>query len=146
MMIEEERPLSDVYFFWMERAVKAQHKAKNKLFKNLNIHLTSDQWMILKRLTEKEGQTQRELAASLSKDPASLTRSLDILQKESLLERRSADRRSFTVHLTDKGNQLVDRVMPEAIKFREKGIAGVSADEMTVFKKVLDTIYKNFSD
>lgn len=144
-MEEKDKKLDEVYFYWMERAMKAQRKAKNKLFRNLGINLTSDQWIILKRLSEVEGQTQRELSESISKDPASLTRILDLLEKENLIERISADRRSFIVHLTKKGRSLVDRVIPEAVKYRQKGVEGLSEEEMQVFKKVLNTIYINFS-
>ena len=144
-MREEDKKLDEVYFYWMERAMKAQRKAKNKLFRDLGIKITSDQWIILKRLSEVEGQTQRELSESIIKDPASLTRILDLLEKEKLIERRSADRRSFTVHLTRNGSSLVERVIPEAVKYRKKGIEGLSEDEMQVFKKVLNTIHDNFT-
>lgn len=145
-MKEEDKPLNEVYFFWMDRAMKAQRKAKNRFFKKLGIDLTSDQWIILKRLSEVENQTQKELADAVSKDPASITRSLDILEKGKLIERRSADRRSFKVHLTKEGDELVKRVIPEAVIYRKKGIEGISEEEMNVFKKVLDTIHSNFSN
>jgi DNA-binding MarR family transcriptional regulator len=145
IMKEEDKKLDEVYFYWMERAMKAQRKATNKLFRNLGINLTSDQWIILKRLSEEEGQTQRELSESISKDPASMTRILDLLEKEQLIERVSADRRSFIVHLTNKGKSLVERVIPEAVKYRQKGIEGLSEEEMRVFRKVLNTIYLNFT-
>eukprot|EP00746_Dinoflagellata_sp_MGD_P078041 gnl/MRDRNA2_/MRDRNA2_312407_c0_seq1.p1 gnl/MRDRNA2_/MRDRNA2_312407_c0~~gnl/MRDRNA2_/MRDRNA2_312407_c0_seq1.p1 ORF type:complete len:146 (+),score=22.73 gnl/MRDRNA2_/MRDRNA2_312407_c0_seq1:137-574(+) len=144
-MNEADKKLEEVYFYWMERAMKAQRKAKNKLFRDLGINLTSDQWIILKRLNEEEGQTQRELAKSITKDPASMTRILDLLEKEKLIERRSADRRSYTIHLTEAGGKLVQRVIPEAVKYRKMGIEGVSEEEMRVFRKVLEAIYQNFS-
>ena len=144
-MKEEDKPLEEVYFFWMDRAMKAQRKAKNRFFKKLGLDITSDQWIILKRLSEIESQTQKELADAVSKDPASITRSLDILEKDGLIERISADRRSFKVMLTKKGSDLVKRVIPEAVKYRNKGIEGLSDEEMKVFKKVLNTIYSNFS-
>ena len=145
-MKEEDKPLEEVYFFWMDRAMKAQRKAKNRFFKKLGLDITSDQWIILKRLSEIESQTQKELADAVSKDPASITRSLDILEKDGLIERISADRRSFKVMLTKKGSDLVKRVIPEAVKYRNKGIEGLSDEEMKVFKKVLNTIYSNFSE
>lgn len=144
-MNEADKKLEEVYFYWMERAMKAQRKAKNKLFRDLGINITSDQWIILKRLSEEEGQTQRELAKSITKDPASMTRILDLLEREKLIERRSADRRSYTIHLTAEGGKLVQRVIPEAVKYRKMGIEGVSEEEMKVFRKVLETIYRNFS-
>lgn len=144
-MEEKDKDLKDIYFYWMDRAMKAQRKAKNRLFKELGVKLTPDQWIILKSLSEVEGQTQRVLAGTVSKDPASITRSLDLLEKDKLIERRSADRRSFTVHLTQSGSELVARVIPEAVIYRKKGIEGLTKDEMKVFKKVLDTIYENFN-
>lgn len=145
-MDEAGKDLNEVYFFWMDRAMKAQRKAKNRLFKELGINMTPDQWIIMKSLSEISGQSQRELADTVSKDPASITRSLDLLEKEQLIERRSADRRSFTVHLTKSGSELVERVIPEAVKYRKKGIEGISEEEMKVFQKVLGTIYENFRE
>ncbi|MEO9869340.1 MarR family winged helix-turn-helix transcriptional regulator [Ekhidna sp.] len=144
-MREKDKSLNEVYFFWMDRAMKAQRKAKNRFFKKLGVDLTSDQWIILKRLSEVENQTQKELADAVSKDPASITRSLDILEKNGMIERRSADRRSFMVLLTKQGQGLVDKVIPEAVIYRQKGISGLSEKDMKTFKKVLDTIYINFS-
>lgn len=145
-MKEVDKPLSEVYFFWMDRAMKAQRKAKNRFFKKLGLDLTSDQWIILKRLSEVENQTQKELADAVTKDPASITRTLDILEKNNWIERRHADRRSFKVHLTKQGSDLVNRVLPEAVLYRQKGVEGISDNEMKVFKKVLDTIYTNFNE
>lgn len=145
-MSEEEKPLKEIYFFWMDRAMKAQRKATAKLFKELGFNLTPDQWIILKSLDETSDQTQRQLAEAVSKDPASITRTLDLLEKELLIKREVVDRRTFTVVLTKKGKKLVDQIIPEAVKYRLKGIEGISKKEMKTFKKVLDTIYENFSN
>jgi len=144
--MEDEKPLRDIYFFWMDKAIKAQRKATGRLFKELGIKLTPDQWIILKSLHEAAHQTQRQLAEAVSKDPASITRSLDLLEKEQLIERKQLDRRTFTVLLTNEGNALVERVIPEAVKYRQKGIEGISDAEMETFHKVLNTIYKNFTE
>lgn len=145
MMSEIDKPIDEVYFFWMDRAMKAWKKASNKLFKDLGINITSDQWIILKRLSEEQGSTQRELAKSISKDPASVTRILDLLEKEVLIERVKADRRSYTIHLTAGGEDLVKKILPEAVKYRERGTEGVTEEEMRIFRKVLDKIRDNFS-
>ncbi len=144
-MKEEDKPLQEIYFFWMDRAMKAQRKATARLFRALNIKLTPDQWIILKSLDDQTRLTQRQLAEAVSKDPASITRSLDLLEKEELIQRKRVDRRTFTVLLTNKGKALVKKVIPEAARYRQKGIDGVTEEEMQVFKKVLDTIYNNFT-
>ncbi len=145
-MNEIDKPIQEVYFFWMDRTMKAWKKASNQLFKDLGVNITSDQWIILKKLSEESGVTQRELAHSISKDPASVTRILDLLEKENLIVRIKADRRSFTIDLTKNGMDLVKRVLPEAVKYREKGTEGISENEMEVFRKVLERIRINFSE
>ena len=145
-MKEEDKPLEEIYFFWMDRAMKAQRKATGRMFKELGIKLTPDQWIILKSLNEQSHQTQRQLAEAVSKDPASITRTLDLLQNEQLIERKQVDRRTFTVLLTKKGKALVERVIPKAVSYRKKGIEGISDKEMKTFEMVLKTIYNNFSE
>ena len=144
-MGEVDKPIEEVYFFWLDKTMKAWKKASNQLFKDLGLKITSDQWIILKRLSERPGLTQRELAHSISKDPASVTRILDLLEKEQLVARAVADRRSFTIHLTSSGELLVKKILPEAVRYRKKGIEGVTEEEMKVFRKVLDKIRENFS-
>ena len=144
--MKDDKPLRDIYFFWMDRAMKAQRKATARLFKALGVKLTPDQWIILKSLYDESHLTQRQLAEAVSKDPASITRTLDLLEKEESIERKQVDRRTFTVLLTNKGKALVERVIPEAVKYRQKGIEGISNAEMETFHKVLSTIYNNFSE
>ena len=145
-MTEAEKPIEEVYFFWMERAMKAQRKATNQLFRKLGIELTPDQWIVLKKLSETEVVSQRELADATSKDPAALTRLLDLLEKKRLIARASADRRTFKVLLTKEGSALVNKVIPEAVAYRQIGIKNVSEMEMSIFRKVLATIHHNFSE
>ena len=144
-MGEADKTIEEVYFFWMERAMKAQKKATNHLFRQLGIQLTPDQWIILKKLSEEDGVSQRELADATSKDPAALTRLLDLLEKRNFIKRATFNRRTSKVLLTNEGRSLVHRVIPEAVKYREMGIQGVSSEEMKVFRKVLETIHHNFS-
>ena len=132
-MKEQDKPLKDIYFFWMDRAIKAQRKATGRLFKELGVKLTPDQWIILKSLSEQPSQTQRQLSEAVSKDPASITRTLDLLEAEDLLVRKEVDRRTQAVLLTEKGRSLVDKVVPEAVKYREMGINGISKEEMRIF-------------
>jgi len=143
-MDEADKPITEVYFFWIDRALKAQRKATNKLFKKLELNITADQWIILKRLREVENSTQIELAKSVYKDPASLTRILDLLEKEQFIARERLDRRSFKIVLSDSGKRLVDKIIPEAVKYRKIGLKGVSNEELNTLKKVLNQISENF--
>ena len=126
--------------------MKALKKHKAQLFKSLEIDLTSDQWVVLKRCHEVQGITQKELAESTYKDPASITRILDLLTKKTLIERRQGqDRRNFEIWLTPDGEALIKKVLPMAAKTRLEGLAGISESENKAFIKTLEKIWNNLS-
>jgi MarR family transcriptional regulator, 2-MHQ and catechol-resistance regulon repressor len=72
---------------------------------------------ILIRLARTEGHELRmsELAAQASLTPSGLTRAVDRLQQQGFVTRRSCpeDRRGSFAQLTDEGQALMERVIPE---------------------------------
>ncbi len=62
----------------------------------------------------KEGSSQKDIAKDTFKDPAALTRMLDLLAKKGFVQRKGSkrDRRTFDVYLTVEGNRLVNRIRP----------------------------------
>ena len=144
-MSEYKKPLSDVYFFWLERALKAFRSKKAQVFKELGVNVTSDQWMVIKRTHEEPGINQIELAQSIYKDPASITRIIDILVTRDLVERKKhpSDRRNYCIYLTADGEKLVERVLPVAIDMRKQGLANISEEEQLQLKNILDRITQN---
>ena len=143
---ELQKPLDDIYIFWLERVTKAFKKNKIQFFKDAGEDLTSDQWVLLKRCHEKPGNTQKDLAESTFKDPASVTRTLDILVKKNLLERKQGqDRRNFEIWLTKNGTALVERMLPLAVEKRKEGLAGIPEAEAQQFVKTLEKIWHNLT-
>ncbi|MFT5665849.1 MAG: MarR family transcriptional regulator for hemolysin [Vicingaceae bacterium] len=82
------------------------------IFKEKNFPISRDQWMILERIAEQEGSNQKDIAKDTFKDPAALTRMLDILVHKGFAKRQASksDRRTFDVYLTVEGNRLVNRM------------------------------------
>lgn len=146
-MSDVNQPIDEVYFFWLERAIKSFRQYKNKVFRDLNVELTSDQWVILKRTYEEPGISQKDIALSTFKDPASITRIIDILAKKELMERRShpSDRRNFSIYLTKQGDALVKELLPTAVEMRKKGLEGITPEEHKALKSALQKITENFS-
>ena len=144
----KEKQLQEVYIFKLERTIRQLRKYKSRHLKALGLDISSEQWVILKRLSEQSDMSQRELAKTTYKDPAAVTRTLDLLQKKELLERKASetDRRLYLVSLSRKGKKLVKDTLPEAVKIREKGTYRISKKEIDSFLKTLDKIYENFSD
>jgi DNA-binding MarR family transcriptional regulator len=102
--------------------------------------------VVLKRIGEHEGVNQREVAKGTYKDPASVTRILDILEKQNLIERKAVpgDRRTHALHLTADGEKMIAKITPIAKKIRAKGLTGISTEEHEQFRKTLDKIFDNF--
>ena len=94
-------------------------KTSKKIIHYVNIKLekfdlTTEQWAVLLRLSKQDKINQKLLAEISGKDQPTLTRILDILTRKALIERHPSfeDRRSFSVHITDKGLILAEKVAP----------------------------------
>src|SRR5690606_28146931 len=116
-------------------------------FKELELGVTVDQWLVLKHLYENEAMKQNELAELLFKDNPTLTRIIDLLCDKELTVRKQhpADRRSYHVRLTRKGKKAVEQIKPKIKKIRLKAWDSLSRKDFDHFQKVLDTIYQNLS-
>ncbi len=139
--------LEEVFFFHIDRMMKAVKEYTLQQFKENNFPVTKDQWVILKRIAEVNGSSQKAIADSTFKDPAALTRILDILVKKSLVKRSPSaeDRRTFEINLTVDGSRLVNRMIPIVQEIRKKALSGVSLEEEEEVKRVMKKMYENFS-
>ncbi|WP_406688094.1 MarR family winged helix-turn-helix transcriptional regulator [Rossellomorea vietnamensis] len=128
------------------------HTVKN-IIRFLTFHLkdfdvTPEQWTVLKRLAEKDGISQKQLAMRSEKDQPTLTRILDILERKKLIykEKNSEDRRSFLIFITEKGVTAKDELSPFIENLYEDTILkGISEEELEVYKSVLSQINANMT-
>jgi DNA-binding MarR family transcriptional regulator len=76
--------------------------------------MTRAQWVVLIRLARQQGMMQTELADILDMQPISVTRLLDRLCDQGLVERcaHPTDRRANTLRLTARGSALLDELAP----------------------------------
>ena len=96
--------------------------------------ITRAQWAVLVRLARCEGLKQAELAEMLDLQPISLTRLLDGLAENGLIERRPDpdDRRAKRLYLTPAARPLLDRIAAQVEELAETVLAGVEASAVTV--------------
>src|SRR3970282_2749310 len=76
-------------------------------FRKNNIALTKEQWTILGVLWQDDGCSQQTLADRTHKDKPGITRLIDNLEKESLVERRpdAQERRLNLIFLNPQGKK-----------------------------------------
>jgi MarR family transcriptional regulator for hemolysin len=87
------------------------------------------QWVVLMRLDRSEGLKQSELAEILDLQPISLTRLLDRLADNGLIERRPDpnDRRANRLYLTPAARPLLEQLVELGRDLMDDVLAGLNA-------------------
>jgi MarR family transcriptional regulator for hemolysin len=113
--------------------------------KAANFGLTRAKWAVLARLDRFEGLKQNELADMLDLQPISLTRLLDGLSENGLIERRSCpnDRRAKRLFLTPAAHPLLDRLSELGEDLMTTALAGLDQSETSALLTSLTTIKEN---
>jgi MarR family transcriptional regulator for hemolysin len=88
---------------------------------------TRGQWAVLVRLERREGLKQSDLAEDLDIQPITLTRLVDRLCDNGLIERRPDpnDRRAKRLYLTAAARPLLERIAAQIEELAETVLAGV---------------------
>ena len=92
--------------------------------------MTRAQWQVLSRLERSEGLKQAELAEMLDLQPITLTRLVDRLCANGMVERRADpnDRRAKRLHLTPLARPLMDRLAELGQDMMGTVLEGLDAD------------------
>ncbi|MBW8784352.1 MAG: MarR family transcriptional regulator [Novosphingobium sp.] len=111
------------------------------------IGVTRPQWQVLTLLSRNLGINQGRLAELLEVEPITLGRMIDRLQDGDLVERRAdpADRRAWRLFLTDKGNALIEQLMPFADETLAEALDGIDPPAQQRLMAMLDRIRSNLS-
>lgn len=144
----QDQKLSEVVFFLMERAMRLAKDKTKAIFKREKYGVTIDQWIILKRISEVEEISQVEIANTTFKDPAAVTRMLDILVRKKLVERQANpdDRRAYMISLTKSGKALVNKMTPKVQEIRNFSLQTFTEEERNQLKYLLNKLYDNMDD
>ena len=107
--------------------------------------ISPEQWSLVFRTVESKGLTQKELSDSTYKDQANITRSIDRLEKKSLLKRvpNHNDRRIINIFPTEDAINLVDTIIPISSEFNSFLTKDCSEEEKQQLIKLLNKVYEN---
>lgn len=101
--------------------------------------ITSEQWSMLNRLLQKDGYNQKELSIDSFKEPAAITRTLDILENKGFVERKKSttDRREYLVFITESGKQLLEKTLPYAKQYNDVLNSVLCEEDMETLETLL---------
>ena len=126
--------------------VKVVNKLRCQIGRQLkHLDMTSEQMVVLVRLWEQDGLSQKELADKIFKDQANTTRILDKVEKKGLVRRVDSlnDRRTYLIYLTDEGKRSVEQCYPLVLQVKAKIAKGLTSEDTAALRRMLDTISRN---
>ena len=125
--------LDEVIYFLMDKALRASRKHSIKVFKENDLDISLDQWVVMRRIYEEKSQTQIELALATYKDAASMVRRIP----------NETDRRKSCLILTKKGADTINSAYAVVAQLRAEGLDGISNEELQAAKRVMNKIAQN---
>ncbi|TYA69973.1 MarR family winged helix-turn-helix transcriptional regulator [Seonamhaeicola marinus] len=132
---------------WLGKTVKMVEYHMQELFKKNGLDLTKEQMVVLKKLHEKNGMSQNELARLTFRDKSSLARLLSKMEKKMYIFRTpdETDKRVNQVFLTPKGIEMMQRARPIIKNMIQNMEQGVSLSEKQLIIQTLKKVQHNIN-
>ena len=129
--------------YWLTRLARA---FEEDLEKRLAVHdVTRASWAVLSAIQHHGKNTPAALASFIGIDRAAITRHLDRLEKQELVQRHhsSTDRRVVNLKLTQKGLMLVSELATESLATNAKFTAGLDQSEIDAVQVIIEKMLSN---
>lgn len=135
----------NLYNLLSGRIPSAFNRALLNQFKANGITLTREQWSILAVLWKKNGCSQQVLADETYRDKPSITRLIDNLEREALVERRpdKKDRRLNLIFLTEKGKSMEEGIMKVVDHTVTEAVRNIDPEILQLIRDTFIQIYDN---
>lgn len=145
--IEKKVDVEIVYALLSGKVTNALNATLRKKLQEKKVDLTPSQVAVLYALWNKNGITQKEIAERTEKDKPSITRILDLMEKDKLVTRKMGkeDRRSNIISLTAKANGYKTKVEEATAETLQDCFAGLSEKDVLNVQRLMKHIFNNIS-
>ena len=127
-------------FFRLKKALnmKAVHELKE-------LEMWPKQASILHCISKFGPMSSAKLAEHTLSDPAAITRSVDLLAENGMVEKKDAsnDRRAWELHLTSKGEKMAREIGRKQETFANEIFSKLSAKDRAAFSDLMDKLTNN---
>ena len=129
----------------VEIAVKYYKKYAQKKIKMIYEDLTLEQAYIIQMLHEDPKLTQVDIADSMGKDYAALSRMVDSLESKDYLKRvkHAADKRKSKLKLRPKAEEALQIIVPAMEHNQQQAFKGISQEEIDELNRILSKVAIN---
>lgn len=114
-------------------------------FQRRGFSVTPEQWAVLSRLWESDGEHQSVLAERATKDRHNMTRILNLLEKNGFVRREidSTDKRCHRVYLTEEGRALKEELIPIVHAHLHRALLGLTQEDLNHLRRLHERIVDN---
>ena len=133
---------------WIGKTSKMMDCFISDVLQSNNLPITKQQWLLLKILDQQNtGIVKNDLAFITNRNKASLTRLINVMEKNHLVVRipSESDSRKKIIHLTTQGKHLYQETRPILLKSIEKIQENIPQTELETFIETLKKIQNNLS-
>lgn len=131
--------------FIFASTIKALIKLSTIEYDIRGIEISPEQSFILKILDSKEDSIQSDLAEIMQIDKSAVMRHIDQLESKGMVQRvnDAIDRRKKYILITESGNEILKKCEAAQKFTTEKIMQGITDNEMSTFKLVLNKLKDN---
>jgi len=115
--------------------------------RQMDVPLTPEQFMLIDLLWNHGEMSQQHLADQMQKDKNSVTKLVDAIERKGFVVRQQNlnDRRSNTLVLTEKANQLKPGAKQKGISILDQILEGIDEEELRAFLTTLRKLNNNMT-
>jgi DNA-binding MarR family transcriptional regulator len=130
---------------WIGRTAKMMEMVMTDNFLQHGLDLTKNQWMLLRRLVEKNGQIQKELAFITGRDKTSLGRLVTTMERKGFIIRSSmeSDKRTKQIFITESGREAYLNALPLVKSLIQEVEEGIPQENLKIVIETLKQVQNN---
>ena len=147
LMSNKINQLQDSLGYLINIASKTIRKYFNKELMRKGYRVTGEQFDVLVRLWDKDGQHQKSLAKTLCKDKTTVTRLIKSVEALNLVKRvtNKKDERQKLVYLTKSGKIIMKELTSLSQEILVKAQKGIDPADMAICKDVLRRVHETLT-
>ena len=144
-MFNQENEITSFAFNLYRCAIAFRNELNRELSQVFGDDFSSDFWFILSVLWDEDNISHGQLAEKVSRDKASLSRTLDIMEEKGFVKRISAadDKRGSKIVLTKKSIEIKEKALNVVNEFTNCELKGLSPIEVKELARMLNLIFSN---
>ena len=129
----------------IEQAIKEYRKFSQNNIDKTGLDITVDQALLLIIISDNSKLSQKDMAALLFKDYASVTRMIELMVKKDYIKREinEKDRRRFNLIISDKGTKSLKALEATILENRSTALHGLTNNEIIQLNSSLQKIITN---